>query len=132
MVSEKLEAFESEASRSEPESCCLPLSRFVGSRRAELVYQCNYTYPQRALTDARMVATLKYHDRLTWDDLKQIYLDFHGESARSSGSKDHANVQIDDIQQHRVTQSWSNGSGHYRSRESGNHSWTASAELQHA
>src|SRR5207248_11790566 len=51
------------------------LSSLIGSRTAEIVYRCTYTYPWRALSDARLISRLLYGSRTTWDDLKRFHND---------------------------------------------------------
>jgi hypothetical protein len=57
------------------------LSKIVGSPLAELVFRCTYSYPWRALSDARLVLCLLYGGSLDfaegktdhWENFKQLY-----------------------------------------------------------
>ncbi|KAH8174145.1 phosphotransferase enzyme family protein [Sarocladium implicatum] len=49
------------------------LSQVIGSKRAEITHRCTYSFPHRALWDARLVAKLIYGDHISWEQLVLIY-----------------------------------------------------------
>jgi hypothetical protein len=49
------------------------LSDIVGTPMAELVYRCTYSYPWRALSDARLVLRLLYGKEATLETFKAFY-----------------------------------------------------------
>lgn len=63
------------------------LSEMVDTPLSELVYRCVYSYPWRALSDARLVLRLLYGAKATWEQFKAFRKDtclFSDESMCSS------------------------------------------------
>lgn len=50
-----------------------PLSTFLASKRAEITHRCTYSNPRRALWDAKLVRKLIYDNKITWEQLKDVY-----------------------------------------------------------
>ncbi|KAK7757136.1 hypothetical protein SLS62_000683 [Diatrype stigma] len=49
------------------------LSEFFGTKKADMVYRCTYSFPYRALYDGRMVAELIYGGVVSWGQLVRVY-----------------------------------------------------------
>lgn len=61
---------ETEGSRSEKE---IPLYRLFASSRSEVVCRCTYSFPWRAIFDARLVLPLLYGRNAKWEDFQKFY-----------------------------------------------------------
>lgn len=72
LVRESLKQFE-EVGRGSGNTSRPLLSQFVGSKRAEIIHRCTYSFPHRALWDARFVAGLIYGDQIPWEQLVNMY-----------------------------------------------------------
>lgn len=49
------------------------LSMILGSRQAEITHRCTYSRPHRALCDGRLVSSLIYRAKISWEQLVAVY-----------------------------------------------------------
>ncbi|KAJ4148139.1 hypothetical protein LMH87_002623 [Akanthomyces muscarius] len=50
-------------------------SAILGTKRADIIHRCTYSFLHRALWDVRLVAELIYKDAVSWEQLVVVYGD---------------------------------------------------------
>ena len=76
LVRDNLADLEAQARRLAPDPASkTTLSAIVGTRRADIIHRCTYSFPHRALWDGRLVAELIYKDAVSWEQLVAVFGD---------------------------------------------------------